>query len=50
MIEANKVDLGGGFGIRFAKRDCALDFRGYSLETVESVDNLFHLVKIPTQS
>jgi hypothetical protein len=49
MIETDKVDLGGNLGIRFAKRDCALDFPGYSLQTVEGVDNCFHLVKIPAQ-
>jgi hypothetical protein len=47
MIETDKVDLGGNFCIRFAKRDCALDFPGYSLQTVEGLDNLFHLVKMP---
>jgi hypothetical protein len=46
MIETDKVDLGGGFEIKFVDYDCAPDFPGYSVETVSGVDDLVHLVKM----
>jgi hypothetical protein len=46
MIETNKVDLRGGFEIKFVEYDCSLDLPGYSVETVSGVDGFVHLVKM----
>jgi hypothetical protein len=50
MIEMNQVDLSEDFEIEFVKCDCALNFPGYSVQTVPDTDDLFHLVKIFSQA
>jgi hypothetical protein len=47
MIESDKVDLSSYFEVKFIERDCALDFPGYSVESVRTgANDLFRLVKI----
>jgi hypothetical protein len=40
MIETEKVDLSGGFTIKFVEYDCTLDLAGYCVEKVSAVDDL----------
>jgi hypothetical protein len=50
MIETDKVDLQGDWKIKVVDCDCALEFPGYSVETVQGVDDSFHLVKITSHT
>jgi hypothetical protein len=45
MIENDQIDLRKHFEIKFVDRDCGLDFRGYSVETVPGVNDCFRLKK-----
>jgi hypothetical protein len=46
MIETGKVDLRGGFEIKFVEYYCTPDLPGYCVETVSGVYDLVHLVKM----
>jgi hypothetical protein len=41
MIETYKIDLSGDSEIQFVDRDCALEFPGYSVQTIHSVNSVF---------
>jgi hypothetical protein len=34
MIETGKIDLNGGFEIKFVDYDCSVDLPGYTVETL----------------
>jgi hypothetical protein len=40
MMETDKVDLSGGFEIRFVDCDCPLEFPGFSVETIDDTNDL----------
>jgi hypothetical protein len=46
MIETDNVDLDGDFEIKFVDCDCALDFYGYSVETVHGSNDAIRLVRL----
>jgi hypothetical protein len=49
MLEANKVDLSEYFEIKFVECDCALDFPGYSVQTVQDSNDVIRVVKVRLQ-
>jgi hypothetical protein len=50
MIETGKADLDGGVEIRFVDCDCALNFYGYSVETVQGSNDAIRLVRLSSQT
>jgi hypothetical protein len=50
MMETSKVALSESHEIRFVECDCALDFPGYSVQTVHGANDVFRLVKIPNEA